>query len=406
MRGGIPSVPGRSRGDPAVLFALPTPPPFAGPEINGELALRLAANWRCRVHHVRTSVQSRNAGKGSLSAGKVFAVGLIWLRILLTMRTHRPRVLYLFLSQNRSGFGRDALIVFTGWLFRARIVAHVRGGNFANFYRQSGPLGRRLLRATLRRLDRVILLGEVFRSQFEGLVEPERLRVIYNAVDTDLFRPRQPPKDGPGSDVTILFVGHLSRAKGFGDLLAAMPQVLNSVGNARVVIAGEWLREEANVHSDQWGRPIAGELQSLRATWRELSKRYGERLAHLGSLSRTGIARILAEADIFVLPSYSEGLPMSVLEAMAVGLPIVATPVGALPEILAEGRHCVFVPPGEPQMLAAALIRLARDPAARQGMGSANAALVRRDFSASTMARQLESTIMELAVPSGSGTSA
>ena len=78
----------------------------------------------------------------------------------------------------------------------------------------------------------------------------------------------------------------------------------------------------------------------------------------------------------------------------------VATPVGALPEILVENTHCVFVPPGQPDVLADALIGLARDPAARQRMGRANAELVRERFSSGAMARQLESTILELVAPS------
>ena len=86
---------------------------------------------------------------------------------------------------------------------------------------------------------------------------------------------------------------------------------------------------------------------------------------------RDDVADVLAAADVFVLPTLSEGLPMSVLEAMAAGLPVVAAAVGGVPELVDDGETGLLVPPGRPDALAAALGRLAADPALRRRLGAA-----------------------------------
>jgi glycosyltransferase involved in cell wall biosynthesis len=93
------------------------------------------------------------------------------------------------------------------------------------------------------------------------------------------------------------------------------------------------------------------------------------RVAFLGPVDAAAKWKLLSEADIFLLPTYGEGMPNAVLEAMAAGLPVVTTPVGALPEMLPHG---VFVAPGDPQAIARAVLDLAGDPARRRELGQQN----------------------------------
>jgi glycosyltransferase involved in cell wall biosynthesis len=101
-------------------------------------------------------------------------------------------------------------------------------------------------------------------------------------------------------------------------------------------------------------------------------------------------ATLFAESDVFILPSYNENFPIAVLEAMAAGLPLVVTPVGALPEVLEEGRNCFFVEPGDCEALADRIVRLAHDPELRYLMGSANLSLYLEKFAPEVMLGKIE----------------
>jgi len=111
----------------------------------------------------------------------------------------------------------------------------------------------------------------------------------------------------------------------------------------------------------------------------------------------TGPAKIKAfrSADIFILPSYSEAFPTVVLEAMAAGLPVVATPVGALPEVFGA-ESIIYIPPGDCQAIAQALLRLIRDPELRRRMGRRNREIVGKYFNLQTYAYQLSQIFREL----------
>ena len=99
---------------------------------------------------------------------------------------------------------------------------------------------------------------------------------------------------------------------------------------------------------------------------------------------------MLAEADIFLLPSYGENLPNAILEAMAAALPIICTPVGALPEMLDEGEHALFVPLGDLEALTQALMRCASSPELRATMGAHNREAVTAQYEFEAIARRFD----------------
>ena len=213
---------------------------------------------------------------------------------------------------------------------------------------------------------------------------PARMvRVIYNGVPypagaaaaQELRRELGIPAGAPlfGS------VGNLRRVKGHDVLLEAFKQVLRRVPDAHLVVAG------ANCE------PETG-LENL---WRRLGLR--ERAHFLGR--RLDVERVYRALDVYVHSSHSEGMPNAVLEAMAAGLPVVATTAGGMPEAVVDGETGFLVPVRNPERLAGAMLKLARSGSRRARMGRAGRARVHRIFRAELRARAFEDTYRELLSP-------
>ena len=108
-----------------------------------------------------------------------------------------------------------------------------------------------------------------------------------------------------------------------------------------------------------------------------------------GWVDQAGAAACLAEADALVLPSYDEGLPLVILEALSLGVPVVTTPVGAIPEVLDDGDTALLVPPGDVDALAGALARLAGDAALAARLSERGRALYEREFTLPVFAERV-----------------
>jgi glycosyltransferase involved in cell wall biosynthesis len=152
------------------------------------------------------------------------------------------------------------------------------------------------------------------------------------------------------SSNTILFLGRLEREKGIFELVDSVAKIRAEFPNTKLQFAG------------------CGDVDGIRDRAKQLG--IGENVEFLGWVSGTAKTSALAEAAIFVLPSYSEGLPIGLLEAMAASLPIVATAVGGIPDLVTDGTSGLLVQPKDPDALAGALLNLLRDPSLRARLGN------------------------------------
>lgn len=223
-------------------------------------------------------------------------------------------------------------------------------------------------RRALRVPDTIVVLSEGWRRWFAQQVSPDRLAVLRNPVDMRRFTPGA----GRADDglVRLLFVGTNEPVrKGGYEILAAAAEVVREAPEVRFVCVGEDTEQ----------------LEAKRVRGTPLEPYFH----FVGSRTSSEIAPWFEQADVLLLPSHSEGLPIALLEGMAAGLPVIACPVNGIPEAMGDPEHGIFVPPGDPPALARAIVALARDPERRARCGAAGRSRIESDFDRNHYARAL-----------------
>jgi glycosyltransferase involved in cell wall biosynthesis len=290
-----------------------------------------------------------------------------WLRRL------QPDVVHTYMSA-ANVFG--ALAARTAGL--AGLVTTRRDTGFAD-----GWLMRRALAWTSRWARRVVAVSvdaaQVAAAR-DGLAA-DRLRVIPNGIDLARFAPRgrrtqmRRALGVPETAPLLVSVSHLTRVKGIDLLVRATSLIRARSGEARVVVAGRGA-EQAKIE------------EAVRSAGLEPAFRL------LGSYD--DVPGLLEAADLFVLPSRSEGQPNAVMEAMAMGLPVVATRVGGVPELARHDEQALLVPPEDPQAIAEACLQLLAEPGRASRLGSAGRERAAKEFSRAQMIRRYEQLYEEV----------
>jgi glycosyltransferase involved in cell wall biosynthesis len=215
--------------------------------------------------------------------------------------------------------------------------------------RVRGFMRRRLVASALRRMQNVILLSPEVREHYATSLRHARTWVIENPVHPRFF-----DATAEEDSLSLLFSGVLIPRKGLPNLLEALALVRREFGGVRLRIAG------------------AATMRAHERELRDSIRRLGleENVALLGGLPPDRLAEEIARAAIFVLVSKQETLPVAILEAMAAGKPVVASPVGGIPRVVAEGETGFLVPHGDPKALAEKLCLLLGDSGLRRRLGT------------------------------------
>lgn len=278
----------------------------------------------------------------------VAAARLIWLRLI------GADVLHLQVSEGGS-FLRKGMLLRLGLLLGMRTILHHHGARLVPFLANShGPV-LWFVRRTLALAHCNLVLGEEVRQSLLGLgVEAERIFVLPNAVP-------DPGERQPGTKpLHFLLPAVLSRRKGIDCFLRAFAEVTSRHPDATATVAGE------------------GDTRPYRQLAEQLGIDRHVRFA--GWVDWSELRNLHDRSRALVLPSFEEGLPMAIIEALATGLPVIATPVGAIPEVLRDGETALLVPPGDVAALAAAMLRLAADPQLADALAGAGRQLYERAF--------------------------
>ncbi len=286
-----------------------------------------------------------------------------WLRFIGTLLLRRPDLVHIHSSSGAS-FWRKLTFFVPAVVLGVPVVFHIHAGRFPQFYDRLRPsIGRPLVRWVLRRSACTVALSPYWAGVLGRIAPGVRVRVVLNPVHVPA-QPHHAPVPGK-----VVCLGRLSRDKGTPELVRAFAAVAGRHPEASLHLAG-----------DGDTRPVQQDSAALGIASR----------VHVPGWVR-GDAKeaMLRSAAIYVLPSHFEGLPMGVLEAMARGIPVLASAVGGVPDAVLDGRDGLLVPVGDVQRLTAALDRMLSDAPLRARLGSSARARATREFSAARIVEDL-----------------
>jgi glycosyltransferase involved in cell wall biosynthesis len=239
------------------------------------------------------------------------------------------------------------------------------------------PLHYFITRHALRRADHITATGlRLAETAARYAPAGKPVTVVPYGVDLRQFQPeakrsRPEPAEGTSDEVVIGAVARLSKEKGLHYLLEAFAAVAGSHPEARLLLAGEG--------------PERGRLERLAARLG-----LGERVRFLGEAPHEQVPAVLQELDVFAMPSTWEGFGVAALEAEAMEVPVVASNIHGIPDVVVDGETGLLVPPRDPQALATALERLASDAGLRRRLGQAGRAFVAEHYSWEENTAQME----------------
>lgn len=300
-------------------------------------------------------------GVGSSKLGKSLAFTRALIRYAMIMPSYD--IIHLHISA-RGSYKRKSIMARMAHKAGKYVILHDHDGEFKKAFEEGGDSYRRDVRKTFSIADRVVVLSEEWRDYFaENVCDSEKIVVVHNGVKV----PAEPCS--PCSNQDILFLGRLDSNKSPDVLLRASRQVLERFPGTKVVFGGD------------------GEIEKNKALAEELGiANHCEFHGWVSGAEREGL---FARAAVYCLPSKNEGLPMSVLEAMARGIPTVATPVGGVPQVIEDGVSGFLVDVDDVDALSDRLNILLDKPGLRENVGAASRNTVTRLFNVGGSIKQL-----------------
>lgn len=300
----------------------------------------------------------------------VCGLGCIFLKLIF----QRPDVVHLHFSKGASLY-RKFVVQKIAHLFKVPVVVHshsfgprieAKRGRFTepDFFSQASFLSRRIISQVLDGAEAILVLSERIRFCFQNITRNKNIWVLFNPVDCEKYTPEDRKREGR----TMLFLGDFSEEKGIKTLIKAVTPVINELTEARFILCGGKREDIAEIVED-WGVESHVEIP--------------------GFVSGKKKVEVFKNADLFVLPSYKEGLPVAVLEALSSGLPIITTPVGGIPDVIKEYQNGLFVDPGDHKALAEKITFLLKNEDVRKKIGENNRKKALDEFNTDVVIKDL-----------------
>lgn len=255
-----------------------------------------------------------------------------------------------------ASYYRKKLFIDTAALLRKKIVIHEHGGDFQGFYyEQSNQRQQENIRKTLEKAHVFLVLSDTWKQFFANLINEDKIRVLQNGVAV----PGEEKVDY--SSHKVVFLGRLCKEKGIEELLDAVPGILREIPDFQLVLGGIW--EKGNEELEEKAEKLAGSVFCP------------------GWISAKERMQMFKECSLFVLPTWFEGQPISLLEAMAAGMCVVASKVGGIPQIMGQDMTTgVYLRHKDSGDITNKLILLLRDEQLRRSLGESARKRIREKY--------------------------
>lgn len=354
---------------PRVVLLSPVPPPMHGAAYATELLVQSSFAREVELVHINAVFVDDIRELQKFTPKKVARLVRYWYALVRAIILRRKTAVILTPAFYPKPFLKDAVYIWTARLLGARVVAWYHMNFAAMQYEDLPPSMQLFIRATLRAVDRHVCVGQRLVEALPGWIDRRNVAVVYNGIPAVDCAGEPERRSGR---VRIVYLSNLGTAKGWRMLFEAAVRLCRRYPSLDVYF---------------YGNPMADSPPE------EIARTFGaspfpERIAYRGPVYGADKAHALCEADIFCFPSLNEAFPLTVLEAMSAGLPIVATDVGAVCEAVAHGRGGMVVPSGDVDALERALAELVDDGEQRREMGQFNRERFGRQFTVEAYAQR------------------
>ena len=293
---------------------------------------------------------------------------------LLLLPKRYVKIVHIHGASQGSFYRKYLFFLLAKYVFRKKVVYHIHGAMYHLFYEGASPFVQKRIQHFINTTDCLIVLSDWWREYFESTFQPRMIRIIPNIVratnDHAIARQSSAP-------VKFLFLGRIGERKGVYDLLEVLQRNSES-------LAGRYMLDLGG----------DGETKKLQALIRQYHLE--EQVNFLGFVTGDHKEELLRAADVYILPSYNEGLPISILEAMSFGLPIISTKVGGIPEVVHHHQNGLLIDAGDQPAIYEAINFFINDPEKVSQYGKQSYEIVSKDYFPEPVMKALASVYQDL----------
>lgn len=255
------------------------------------------------------------------------------LKIIFYKIIYRVELVHIHMASYGS-FYRKSIIISICKILHLKVVLHCHGACFEKFYTSVKQSKKEYIKKTFAKAEKVIVLSESWKEFFKTIVDENKIIVMYNSVNV----PNEQNKNNLNTIPTGLFLGRIGERKGAYDLIDVVKKLTNEGIKLKILMAGD------------------GEIDKAKEVVKK--DNLEDNIEILGWIDNDKRREYLKTSDFYILPSYDEGMPMSVLEAMSYSLPVITTDVGGIPEMIQNEENGILVKPGDNEAIEKAIKKI------------------------------------------------
>jgi Glycosyltransferase len=279
---------------------------------------------------VFTTGDAYSAPKKIIGWGKAFLRLLYYLPSCKIVHIHHASNLNFWLSAAMARLAK---------LFNRKVILHNHGADFKLFYEGLSEKAKKRIVRSVTRVDANIVLSRSWQNWYQSIAPGANWVLLPNSVDipADL-----PAKKIDHSGISLVYLARIEERKGFFDMMNMLPALMKQFRNCKLYVAGQ------------------GDTEMVIKRASEMN--LADKIEVLGYIDYSQKDQLLRKGHVLLLPSYEEGLPMALLEAMSYGLVPVTTPVGGIPEVIVHGRNGMLLQPGDTAAMRSSVEWVIGDP--------------------------------------------